>query len=80
MSGLEWFLSVILGVIYIALLLTVAVMTFRKGYYTLGIFGIFIPILWLIGAVLPPKKGSSYDVVNYQRDQGISAGTRGGAL
>ena len=30
----------------------------QKGYRLLGWVGIFFPILWLIGAVLPPKPGS----------------------
>ncbi len=60
MSGLDWFFSFTLGILYIALLFTVCVLTFRKGHWVLGIIGIFIPILWLIGAVLPAKRGSSY--------------------
>ncbi len=60
MSGLDWFFSFTLGILYIALLFTVCIMTFRKGHWVLGIIGIFIPILWLIGAVLPAKRGSSY--------------------
>lgn len=60
MSALDWVLTVILGVIYFALLLTVAMLTFRKGYVFLGVVGIFLPILWLIGAILPAKPGSSY--------------------
>ena len=41
---------------YLVLLLTVAVMTFRKGHWVLGLIGFFIPILWLIGAVLPARR------------------------
>ena len=59
MTGLEWTLAVILGVLYVALLCTVAILTFRKGYIALGLLGIIFPILWLIGAVLPPKPASS---------------------
>jgi hypothetical protein len=33
-------------------------LTFRKGYTALGCLGFFLPILWLIGAILPTKKGS----------------------
>jgi hypothetical protein len=46
-------------------------MTFRKGYTLLGILGIFIPFLWPIGAVLPAKKGSRYQVqqeIQFQED------------
>jgi hypothetical protein len=56
---LEWILSTTLFVIYIACLFTVCSLTFRKGYVMLGIVGIFLPFLWLIGAILPVKPGSS---------------------
>ena len=62
MSVLDWALSITLAVIYIWLLFTVAILTFRKGRILLGIFGIFLPLLWLLGAVLPARRGSSYDV------------------
>ncbi len=57
MSGLDWFFSITLGIIYIALLFTVIVVTFRKGHWVLSQIGFFIPVLWLIGAILPSKRG-----------------------
>jgi hypothetical protein len=60
MTGLEWILTMSLFTLYIVCLFTVCMMTFQKGYLALGILGIFLPFLWLIGAVLPPKPGSSY--------------------
>jgi hypothetical protein len=60
MSGLDWFFSITLGFFYFFLLFTVALVTFRKGHTLLGIFGIFLPFLWLIGAVLPPTPRSNY--------------------
>ena len=54
----EWFLSAMLFIIYITCIFTVCLLTFKKGYMVLGILGIFFPILWLIGAVLPAKEGS----------------------
>ena len=62
MSVLEWVLIASLAFIYIWLVVTVAVVTFRKGHIVLGIFGIFLPFLWLIGAILPARRGSSYEV------------------
>jgi hypothetical protein len=53
MSGLDWFFSVTLGILYFFLIFTVGLITFRKGHVVLGIFGIFRPILWLIRAMLP---------------------------
>ena len=55
MTGLEWFLSTTLIVLYIFLVFTVALITFRKGHFVLGVLGIFLPFLWLIGALLPDK-------------------------
>ncbi len=60
MTLLDVILSTILVVIYLACLFTVCALTFRKGYFLLGIIGIFIPVLWLIGAILPARLGSSY--------------------
>jgi hypothetical protein len=59
-TGMEWMLWITLFTIYIVCVFTVCTMTFRKGHTALGIFGIFLPFLWLIGAVLPPKPGSAY--------------------
>jgi predicted membrane protein len=53
-SPLEMILMSILFVIYIVCLFTVAGITFRNGHWILGVLGIFFPILWLIGVVLPP--------------------------
>jgi len=58
MSFLEWFLSVILFAIYITCIFTVAVITFRNGHWILGILGIFFPVFWLIGAILPPTSAA----------------------
>jgi hypothetical protein len=42
------------GVLYIVLLITMGVLTLRKGHTALFIIGIFLPFLWLIGAIMPP--------------------------
>jgi hypothetical protein len=57
---MEWILGFILLSFYITCIFTVCVMTFQKGRTLLGIIGIFIPLLWLIGAFLPAKEGSRY--------------------
>ncbi len=69
MSALDWVLSTILFVLYIMCLITVCMLTFKKGYLVLGILGIFFPLLWLIGAILPPKRGSRYEVEESMRLQ-----------
>ena len=57
MNGGFWGIG--LGIIYLVLLFTLAVMTFRKGHWVLGLIGFIFPILWLIGAVLPDKRRHS---------------------
>ena len=52
MNGWYWGL----GILYLVLIVTLAVMTFRKGHWVLGLIGFIFPILWLIGAVLPDKR------------------------
>jgi hypothetical protein len=54
MTVLETILLGILMAIYLTAIFTVALVTFRNGHWILGILGIFFPLLWLIGAVLPP--------------------------
>jgi hypothetical protein len=38
------------------LLFTLAIMTFRKGHWVLGIIGFFFPILWIIGTILRGRR------------------------
>jgi hypothetical protein len=56
MTFLEWFLSAFLLAIYLTCIFTVAAITFRNGHWIMGILGIFFPVFWLIGAILPPTK------------------------
>ncbi len=51
MSTILWFLF---GVVYLAVLITLGVATLRKGHMFLFVVGFFIPILWLIGALIAP--------------------------
>jgi len=43
-------------VLYLVLVFTIALLTFRKGHWVLGIVGFIFPILWLIGAFLPTRR------------------------
>ncbi len=43
------------GVLYVILLLTLGVISLRKGHWVMFIIGIFIPLFWLIGALLPRR-------------------------
>jgi hypothetical protein len=53
MSGVFWGIG--LGVLYLVLIFTLAVMSFRKGHWVLGLIGFIFPVLWLIGAILPSR-------------------------
>lgn len=64
MTAFEWTSVFLLAVLYLTMLFTICVLTFKKGHTILGIVGILIPLLWLIGAVIPAKPGS-----RYQREQ-----------
>jgi hypothetical protein len=69
-TWLEWIFGFMLLSLYITCLFTVCSLTFQKGRTVLGIVGIFAPWLWLIGAFLPAKKGSRYELAQqmaYQR-------------
>lgn len=67
MTGLEWTLWIILATLYIGCVFTVCLITFQKGHTLLGIIGIFVPLLWLIGAMLPAKAGSTYEATERER-------------
>jgi hypothetical protein len=44
------------GVIWLILLLTLGIIAIRKGHWVMFIIGIFIPLFWLIGALLPRRE------------------------
>jgi hypothetical protein len=43
------------AVIYFVLIITLGVLSLRKGHWVMFLIGIFIPIFWLIGALLPRR-------------------------
>ena len=49
--------AVLLAAIYVVLLVTLGVISIRKGHWVMFIIGIFIPLFWIIGALMPPKQG-----------------------
>ena len=54
MSGTLWALT--LSIIYVVLLVTLGILTFRKGHWVFGLIGFVFPVLWLIGAILPARR------------------------
>jgi len=41
-------------VLYIVLLISLGVTSIRKGHWVMFLIGIFLPLFWLIGALMPP--------------------------
>lgn len=54
MSGVG--LAVLLSAIYVVLVITLAILCFRKGHWVLGLIGFIFPLLWVIGAILPSRR------------------------
>ncbi len=47
---------VIFAVIYFILIVTIGVICLRKGHWIMFIIGIFFPLFWIVGAVMPPTR------------------------
>jgi hypothetical protein len=44
------------AVLYVVLMVTLGIMSIRKGHWVMFIIGIFLPLFWLIGALLPRRR------------------------
>jgi hypothetical protein len=51
--------AVLLGAVYVVLMVTLGIISIRKGHWVMFIIGIFIPLFWIIGAMLPPTARGS---------------------
>jgi hypothetical protein len=47
-------LWIMLATLYLVLLWTLGITTFRKGHYVLFFLGIIFPVLWIVGALMAP--------------------------
>jgi len=47
---------VLWAAIYFVLIITLGIMSIRRGHWVMFIIGIFLPLFWLIGALLPDKR------------------------
>ena len=45
-----------LAILYFVLLISLGVMSLRKGHWVMFILGIFLPLFWLIGAIMAPAR------------------------
>jgi hypothetical protein len=43
------------GILYLILLVTLGIISIRKGHWVMFIIGLFLPLFWLIGALLPAR-------------------------
>ena len=43
-------------ILYLVLLFVLGMTCLRKGHWVMFIIGIFIPLFWIIGAVIPPAR------------------------
>ncbi len=48
------FLWVVLAILYVAMFFWLGLTTLRNGHGWLFFFGIFLPILWIVGAFMAP--------------------------
>jgi hypothetical protein len=46
----------IFGAIYLVLLITLGVLSIRKGHWIMFLVGLVLPVFWLIGALLPDRR------------------------
>jgi len=52
-----WFaMGWVLAVIYIALFIFLGIETIRRGHWLLFFIGIIFPLLWIVGALMPPTR------------------------
>jgi hypothetical protein len=58
-----------LGIIYVFLMVFLGVRSIKNGHWVLFILGFILPVLWIIGGVLPPKGMSRVDSLYEQRDR-----------
>jgi len=43
------------GIIYFVLLVTLGIISIRKGHWVMFLVGLVFPLFWLIGALLPRR-------------------------
>jgi len=49
-------LGAVLAVIYLVLLIWLGIRSLRRGHWVMFIVGIFIPLFWIIGAIIPARR------------------------
>jgi ABC-type multidrug transport system permease subunit len=57
-GGIDMVWTFTVGIIYLILMITLGVMTIRKGHWIIFIIGFFLPFFWLIGALMPSRRAA----------------------
>jgi hypothetical protein len=47
------------ALLWLVLLISLGMTTLRKGHWVMFILGIFLPLFWLIGAVMAPVRAQT---------------------
>ena len=58
------------GLLYLILVFTLGLMTLRNGHGWMFFFGIFFPLLWIIGAFMQPTDRAASGVGHHVREAG----------
>ena len=51
-----WVFGGLAAFLYIVLVITLGMATIRKGHWVMFLVGIFFPLFWIIGALMPPTR------------------------
>jgi hypothetical protein len=54
-----WAVGAIGIIFYFVLLLVLGVSCLRKGHWVMFVVGIFMPLFWVIGAIIPPVRAQA---------------------
>src|SRR5690348_8803335 len=55
-DNMWWIVGGLGAILYLVLLVAVGVSCLRKGHWVMFVAGIFMPLFWIIGAVIPPTR------------------------
>jgi hypothetical protein len=54
-----WGIGIAGGILYLLAVFTLGLMTLRNGHGWMFFFGIFFPLLWIVGAFMRPPETSA---------------------
>jgi len=55
-DGMWWGVGGGLAILYLVLMIVLGLSCLRKGHWVMFILGIFMPLFWIIGAIIPPVR------------------------